>query len=78
MFKILIVENDIKLRQKIKAILELKFPFVTVTEASSAEETLKQIKQHQPEFILMDIRLEKQNGLELVKKIKYGCPNAVI
>lgn len=78
MFKILIVENDIKLRQKIKVILELKFPFVTVTEASSAEETLKQIKQHQPEFILMDIRLEKQNGLELVKKIKYGCPNAVI
>jgi DNA-binding NarL/FixJ family response regulator len=43
MFKTLIVENNTKLRQKIKAILELKLPFVAVNEASDTEETLKKI-----------------------------------
>lgn len=77
-YKVLIVENNIRLRQRIKAILELKLPFVTVTEASDAKETLKQIKQHRPEFILMDIRLENENGLKLAQKIKSDYPNTVI
>jgi DNA-binding NarL/FixJ family response regulator len=78
MFKILIIEDDTKLRRRIKAILELRLPFVTVTEASSSEEALKHIGQNRPDFILMDIRLKKENGLDLVKKIKYACPDAVI
>jgi two-component system response regulator YesN len=78
MFKILIVEKDTKLRRRIKAILEIKFPFVIVTEASDAKETFKQIKEHRPEFILMDIRLERENGLKLAQKIKTEYPNTVI
>jgi DNA-binding NarL/FixJ family response regulator len=78
MFKILLVENDTKLRRRIKAILKLRLPFVTIAEASNSEEALKQTRQHRPELILMDIRLEKENGLELVKKIKDKCPRAVI
>jgi len=76
--KVLIVENDITLRQRIKAILEFKLPFVIVIEASDAKGSFKQIKQHRPEFILMDIRLEKENGLKLVQKIKAEYPNTVI
>jgi len=78
MFKILLVEYDTKLRRRIKAILELRLPFVTISEASNSEEALKQIRQHRPEFILIDIRLKKENGLDLVKKIKYIYPHAVI
>jgi two-component system response regulator YesN len=78
MFKLLIIENDNKLRRRIKAILELRLPFVKITEASSSEEALILIEQHKPEFILMDICLKKENGLDLVKKIKYVCPHTVI
>ena len=78
MLKILIIEDDTKLRQRIKAILELRLPFVTVTEASNSEDALKHIGEHLPDFILMDIRLKKENGLDLVKKIKYVYPQAVI
>jgi len=78
MYNIMIVENDIKLRQRIKAILEFKLPFVSVIEASDTKQTLKRIKQYQPEFILMDIRLEKENGLILAKKIKKEYPNIII
>ncbi|MCJ7540111.1 MAG: response regulator, partial [Desulfobacterales bacterium] len=78
MFNIMVVENDIKLRQRIKAILELKLPFVSVIEASDAKQTLKRIKKHHPEFILVDIRLAKENGLILAEKIKKEYPNIII
>jgi len=78
MFKLLILENDNKLRRRIKAILELRLPFVKITEASNSEEAFKHIKQHKPDFILMDICLKKENGLDLVKKIKYVYPHTVI
>lgn len=78
MFKTLIVENNTKLRQKIKAILELKLPFVAVNEASSTEETLKKIELDPPNLVLMDIRLENENGLNLIKKIKEKYPKIII
>jgi DNA-binding NarL/FixJ family response regulator len=78
MFNLLIIENDNKLRRRIKAILELRLPFVKITETSNSEEALKFIEQHKPEFILMDICLKKGNGLDLVKKIKYVYPNTFI
>lgn len=76
--KILIVENDIRLRQRIKGILERQLPFVRVCEASDAAESVKRIKQHRPQFILMDIRLEKESGLQLTQKIKSEYPNTII
>lgn len=78
MFNIMVVENDIKLRQRIKAILEFKLPFVNVVLASDTKQTLKLIKQHHPKFILVDIRLEKENGLILAEKIKKEYPNIII
>jgi len=71
-------ENDIKLRQRIKAILEFKLPFVRVIEASDTKQTLRHIKQHHPKFILVDIRLARENGLVLVEKIKNEFPNIII
>ena len=78
MFKLLILENDNKLRRRIKAILELRLSFVEITEASNSDEALKLIEQHKPEFVLMDICLKKENGLDLVKKIKYLYPHTFI
>lgn len=49
-----------------------------ITEASNSEEAFKHIKQHKPDFILMDICLKKENGLDLIKKIKYVYPHSVI
>jgi DNA-binding NarL/FixJ family response regulator len=78
MLKALIVENNTKLREKIKAILELKLPFATVNEASDTEETLKKMELDPPNFVLMDIRLENENGLSLIKKIKGKYPKTII
>jgi len=78
MCTIMVIEHDIKLREKIKMILEFKLPFVNVIEASDKKQILKQIEQHHPELVLVDIRLEKENGLKLARKIKKEYPDIII
>lgn len=78
MFKALIVENNTKLRKKIKAILELKLPSAAVNEASNTSETLQKIELDPPNLVLMDIRLDNENGLRLIQKIKAQQPKTVV
>ena len=74
MFKILIIEDNIKLRKRIKRILISKLPFLSVAEASDETETFSEIKKKRPDLIIMDIRIAGENGLDLTKKIKKRYP----
>jgi DNA-binding NarL/FixJ family response regulator len=74
MIRILIIENNIKLRKRIKRILLTKFPFLSVAEASDENEAFSEITKMRPDLIIMDIRLSGVNGLELTKKIKMRYP----
>ncbi|MEE4264459.1 MAG: response regulator transcription factor [Desulfobacteraceae bacterium] len=78
MFRILIIEDNSKLRKRIKRILISKFPFLRVAEASNEEETFLEIEKNQPDLVIMDIRLAGKNGLELTKKIKARYPHILI
>ena len=74
MFKILIVEDDIKLRQRIKKILKSKLPLFSIAEASDEKETFSEIERKQPNLVILDIRLAGGLGLKLTKKIKRRYP----
>ena len=74
MFKILIVEDNIKLRKRIIGILISKLPFLSVAEASDETETISEIEKKRPDLIIMDIRIAGENGLDLTKKIKMRYP----
>jgi len=74
MFRILIIENNIKLRKQVKTILKSKLPFSNVAEASNEKETFSEIKKERPNFIILDIQLAGENGLNIAKKIKKRYP----
>jgi DNA-binding NarL/FixJ family response regulator len=74
MFNILIVEENVKLRKRIKGILISKLPFLRVAEASDEKETFSEIAKNRPDLVIMDIRLAGENGLNLTKKIKMQYP----
>lgn len=78
MFKILIIEYNVRLRKRIKKILMSKLPFLSVAEASDEKETFLEIEKKRPDLIIMDIRLAGENGLELTKKIKMRYPSIPI
>ena len=76
--KLLIVDDNSILRKTIRDILESKFPALRVFEAADGKEAFIQIHNHFPNLILMDIRLAKENGLELTREIKTLYPQIVI
>ena len=78
MFKIIIIEDNIKLRKRIKRILMSKLPFLSVAEASDEKETFSGIEKKRPDLVVMDIQLAAESGLNLTKKIKMRYPSIPI
>jgi DNA-binding NarL/FixJ family response regulator len=76
--KILIVDDNSMLRETTRSILNSNLPAVRIFEAVDGKEALAQIIDHQPDLVLMDIRLPGENGLTLTRKIKAVHPKIII
>jgi DNA-binding NarL/FixJ family response regulator len=74
MLNILIIEDNIRLRQRIKSILKSKLPYLIVAEASDEKEAFSEIENNRPDLVIMDIHLAAENGLNLAKMIKMQYP----
>ncbi len=64
---ILVVEDEIQIRDLIKDVLANDF---IVLEASNGQEALEVIKGRLPSLIISDIEMPKMNGLELLEELK--------
>jgi DNA-binding NarL/FixJ family response regulator len=51
---------------------------MVVEGAENAKEVSNLIKNGQPDLILMDVKLQNDNGLELTRKIKAAYPDIVV
>jgi len=78
MFKIMLVEDELTLRQLFRCHLEDQFPSMEIMEASNADEALQKIGSQPPHLIFMDISLPGESGLELTRKIKKEHPEIVV
>lgn len=67
--KILIVEDDIKIRQELKILLEINNYTVKLIE-DFTKDIIKEISNAEEDLILLDINLPNQNGFDICKKIK--------
>lgn len=45
-----------------------------VSEARNGEEAIQQIKKHDPDVVLMDIRMPETDGLAALERIRQECP----
>lgn len=78
MLKIIIIEDNIKLREIIKKALSSTLPFVNISETADGKTIFDEIDDNGPDLIIMDIRLPGENGLKLTKKIKKQYPRVFI
>lgn len=72
--KIIIADDHRLIRDGIKSYLEDDPEFKVVGEAVNGEETLDKVRLKQPNLVLMDINMDKLNGIECTKKIKAEFP----
>ena len=76
--KVIVVEDDLGLREEFTKILKLAPDIACVGVCSSAEEALLMIAQKMPDVVLMDIKLPGMSGIQCVAEIKKSFPDMQI
>jgi two-component system nitrogen regulation response regulator NtrX len=65
---VLVVDDESDIRSSLRMILE--YEGYASCEASSGEEALKRIESDRPEAVLLDIKMPRMDGLEILARIK--------
>lgn len=73
--KIIICDDEEGVRESLKLILEKDYD---VTIATNGEECLERLKNFTADLIMLDIKMPKQSGMDILKKIKSQNPNAKV
>ena len=76
--RIMIVDDHEVVRLGMRAAFEAEPDLIVVGEASNGAEALAKIPVLDPQVILMDVRMEKMNGIEACREIKSRNPDVQI
>jgi DNA-binding NarL/FixJ family response regulator len=78
MRKILIVDDDMRLRRFVRELLSPEEDLQVVGEAVDGQEAIHKVKELQPDLVLMDITMPRMNGLDVTQRLKKILPELVI
>jgi DNA-binding NarL/FixJ family response regulator len=70
MIKVTIVDDQTLVRQGIRSLLELAGDIEVVSEASDGEEAIGAIVKSRPDVVLLDVRMPKKTGIEVLKTLR--------
>lgn len=76
--KTLLVDDHAILLDGVRALLEKEEDVSIVATASSAEQALDLLKQHQPDLLITDFNLPGMDGLSLIRRVKKIFPEIKI
>jgi len=73
--RLLIVDDHEVVRQGLSALLDRRDGFQVVAEAGTVAEAIDQAKRHEPDIVIMDVRLPDGSGIEACREIRAELPN---
>lgn len=73
--RILIVDDQALFREGLNTLLSIQPDFEVVGEASNGEEALRLALQHQPQVVLMDLRMPVMDGVTATRRMKATLPD---
>jgi DNA-binding NarL/FixJ family response regulator len=76
--RICIAEDITILREGLRALLSSDPELEVVDEASDGIEALQSVQKHQPDLLLLDISMPRQNGLETIHAVKRRSPQTKV
>lgn len=67
--RIVIVEDEIRIREGIAKMIETQTEHIVQGEAMNGEEGLEMILRFKPDLVITDVRMPKMDGLEMVRNL---------
>jgi two-component system response regulator DegU len=72
--KIVLIDDHVLFREGIRRILDFEDDFEVVAEGSDGENAMSLVDTYQPDVVLMDINMERVNGVEATKQLVEKYP----
>ncbi len=69
MIRVVLVDDQTLVRRGIRSLLELAGDVSIVAEAADGEEGVAAIRRERPDVVLLDLRMPKQGGLDLLREL---------
>jgi DNA-binding NarL/FixJ family response regulator len=76
--RVLVADDHPVVRAGLRALLSAEPGLSVVAEAGSGEETVVMARQHQPDVVLMDLRMPGAGGLAAIRQLSADQPGARI
>ncbi|MGP1674702.1 MAG: response regulator [Candidatus Limnocylindrales bacterium] len=76
--RLLVVDDHEVVRQGLVALLDRRDGFQVVAEAGTVAESIEMARRHQPDIVIMDVRLPDGSGIEACREIRAERPETRI
>lgn len=76
--RILLADDQPKVRQALRLLLEQDGWMTVVAEAAEAESLLPQVEEARPDLVLLDWGLQEAAGADQFSALRRACPNAAV
>jgi DNA-binding NarL/FixJ family response regulator len=70
MIRVVLVDDQNLIRQGIRSLLELAGGISVIAEASDGDEGIAVIRRERPDVVLLDLRMPKKDGVEVLKALQ--------
>ncbi len=78
MIRVLIVDDQLLLRQGLQTLLELESDLEIVGQAGDGQAALALVETKNPDVVLMDVRMPRLNGVQATKEIRENFPQTQV
>jgi DNA-binding NarL/FixJ family response regulator len=72
--KIILVDDHPMLRRGVAEAINAQHDLQVVAEAGTMQEAFKLVNEHKPDVVIIDVSLDGNNGLELMKQLNFRDP----
>jgi DNA-binding NarL/FixJ family response regulator len=76
--RILLADDQPKVRLGLRLLLEQEQDMTVVAEAADAESLLAQVEESQPDLVLLDWGLQDSAALEQLAALRQACPQVAV
>ena len=76
--RVLIVDDQMLMRQGLQTLLDLENDIQVVGQASDGTEAVAIVAQTKPDVVLMDVRMPRLNGVEATRQIRGQTPQTQV